>query len=33
VVKAVNRFRRTAEAGPTDIELLTQIRDELRASQ
>jgi large conductance mechanosensitive channel len=33
VVKAVNRFRRTAEAGPTDIELLTQIRDELRSSR
>ncbi len=30
VVKAVNRFRTKAEAGPTEIELLTEIRDELR---
>ena len=32
VVKAYNRFNRKEEeeAGPTDIELLTQIRDELR---
>lgn len=30
VVKAYNRFRRTEEAGPTEIELLTEIRDELR---
>ena len=32
VVKAYNRFKRKeeAETGPTEIELLTQIRDELR---
>ena len=30
VVKAVNRFRKTPEAGPTEIELLTQIRDSLQ---
>ena len=29
VVKAYNRFRETKEAGPTEVELLTQIRDSL----
>jgi large conductance mechanosensitive channel len=30
IVKAANRFRRPAEdAGPTEVELLAQIRDEL----
>jgi large conductance mechanosensitive channel len=29
IVKAANRFRKPAEAGPTEVELLTQIRDEL----
>ena len=35
VVKAYNRFNRKeeAEAGPTEVELLTQIRDELRTRQ
>jgi large conductance mechanosensitive channel len=32
VLKAYNKFRRVdAAAGPTEVELLTQIRDELRA--
>jgi large conductance mechanosensitive channel len=34
VLKAYNRFRKPAvdaPAGPTEVELLTQIRDELRA--
>jgi large conductance mechanosensitive channel len=31
VVKAYDRFRHTPEAGPTEIELLTQIRDALTA--
>jgi large conductance mechanosensitive channel len=32
VLKAYNKFRRVdAVAGPTEVELLTQIRDELRA--
>jgi large conductance mechanosensitive channel len=31
VVKAYNRFRESTEAGPTEVELLTQIRDELRS--
>ena len=29
VVKAYNRFRHTEEAGPTEVELLTEIRDSL----
>jgi large conductance mechanosensitive channel len=35
VVRAYNRFNRKEEAksGPTEVELLTQIRDELRARQ
>jgi large conductance mechanosensitive channel len=35
VVKAYNRFNRKeeAESGPTEVELLTQIRDELRTRQ
>jgi len=35
VVKAYNRFERKAEeeAGPTEVDLLTQIRDELRTRQ
>jgi large conductance mechanosensitive channel len=35
VVKAYNRFNRKEEAatGPTEVELLTQIRDELRTRQ
>ena len=32
VVKAYNRFKKEEEAaGPTEVELLTQIRDELKA--
>jgi large conductance mechanosensitive channel len=31
VVKAYNRFRESKEGGPTEVELLTQIRDELRS--
>ena len=31
VVKAYNRFRETKQAGPTEVELLTEIRDELRS--
>ena len=30
-LKAVNRFRSSPEAPPTEVDLLTQIRDELRA--
>jgi large conductance mechanosensitive channel len=30
IVKATNRFRRPDVAGPTEIELLTEIRDSLR---
>jgi large conductance mechanosensitive channel len=35
VVRAYNRFNRKEEAGtgPTEVELLTEIRDELRACQ
>jgi large conductance mechanosensitive channel len=35
VVKAYNRLKRKEEAGagPTEVELLTQIRDELRTRQ
>jgi large conductance mechanosensitive channel len=35
VVKAVNAMRKPADepAGPTEVELLTQIRDELRTRQ
>jgi large conductance mechanosensitive channel len=29
VVKAYNRFRETKESGPTEVELLTEIRDSL----
>jgi large conductance mechanosensitive channel len=31
VVKAYNRFREAKQAGPTEVELLTEIRDELRS--
>jgi large conductance mechanosensitive channel len=31
VVKAYNRFRKAPEAGPTEVELLTEIRDSLRS--
>jgi len=30
IVKAYNAFKRSDEAGPTEIELLTEIRDALR---
>ena len=30
VVKAYNRFKKAEESGPTEIELLTEIRDSLR---
>jgi large conductance mechanosensitive channel len=30
VVKAYNRLRDKPSAGPTEVELLTQIRDELK---
>lgn len=30
IVKAVNRFRKTPEAGPTELDVLMEIRDELR---
>ena len=30
VVKAYNAFKRSSDAGPTEIELLTEIRDSLR---
>lgn len=31
IVKAVNRFRSSPEAPPSEVDLLTEIRDELRA--
>jgi large conductance mechanosensitive channel len=33
IVKAYNRFAKSPEAGPTDVDLLIEIRDELRASR
>jgi len=36
IIKAYNRFKRPeayADTGPTEIELLAQIRDELRANK
>ena len=31
IVKAANRFKKPVEAGPTEVELLTEIRDSLAA--
>ena len=33
VIKAYNRFRKSASAPPSEIALLTEIRDELRAQR
>lgn len=33
MVKAYNRYVKEPEAGPTDVDLLTEIRDELRAGR
>ena len=33
MIKAYNRFRAQKDAGPTEAELLTEIRDELRAQR
>jgi large conductance mechanosensitive channel len=33
IVKAYNRLQRQPDAAPTDVDLLTEIRDELRAQR